>query len=81
MRLILEAAGRKMAKYINLIDQAQERGYRVTLIRLQVGSRGVPDYERLLLLAECLNIGAKDVISLMKSVIKAALTDLFQFGV
>ena len=70
-----------MAKYINLINQAQERGYRVTLIPLQVGSRGVPDYERLLLLAECLNIGAKDVISLMKSVIKAALTDLFQFGV
>ena len=72
-----EAAGRKMAKYTNLIDQAQERGYRATLIPLQVGSRGVADCDGFNRLAKCLNIGTKNVTSLMNSVIKAALTGSF----
>ena len=37
-----EAAERKMAIYISLVNQARERDYRETLIPLQVGSRGVP---------------------------------------
>ena len=38
-----EAAQRKSAKYVDLVEQAQARGYKAELITLQVGSRGVPD--------------------------------------
>ena len=38
-----EAARRKTAKYLHLVEQAKARGYRSELITLQVGSRGVPD--------------------------------------
>ena len=38
-----EAARRKTAKYLHLVEQAKARGYRSELITLLVGSRGVPD--------------------------------------
>ena len=38
-----KAAQRKSAKYSNLVEQAQARGYKSELITLQVGFRGVRD--------------------------------------
>ena len=68
------AAERKMAKYINLVNQARERDYRATLIPLQVGSRGIPDYDGFCCLAKSLNIKTKNTKQLLKRVITAALT-------
>ena len=38
-----EAAQRKQAKYVHLVEQAQAKGYTAQLVTLQVGSWGVPD--------------------------------------
>ena len=39
-----EAALRKSAKYLDIVEQAKQNGYRTKLLTLQVGSRGVPDH-------------------------------------
>ena len=38
----VNAAARKTTKYTDLVRQARSNGYRVTLLTLQVGARGVP---------------------------------------
>ena len=72
-----EAAERKMAKYMGLVNQARESGYKATLIPLQVGSRGVPDCDGFCRLAKCLNIGKKNMMQLLKRVITEVLTGSF----
>ena len=42
-----DAVLRKSAKYLDLADQAELNGYHTTLLTLQVGSCGVPDYTSL----------------------------------
>ena len=53
-----EAAQRKTAKYLHLVEQAKARGrgYRSELITLQVGSRGVPDLPRFEIFAASLSL-------------------------
>ena len=71
------AAARKTSKYTDLVTQAKNRGYRTTLITLQVGSRGVPDYNSFSVLAKLLKIPTKEMIQLFKDVTEAALTGSF----
>ena len=47
-----EAAQRKTAKYMDLLQQARSSGYKAELLTLQVGSRGVPHYDSFQQLAE-----------------------------
>ena len=39
----VEAAERKSAKYMDLVEEGHANGYKTSLLTLQVGSRGVPD--------------------------------------
>ena len=46
----MEAQERKTTKYLGLVEEAEERGYRATIIPVQVGSWGmveVDGFERL----------------------------------
>ena len=52
-----EAAQRKTAKYIDLLQQARSSGYKAELLTLQVGSRGVPHYDSFQQLAKTLSMG------------------------
>ena len=72
------AAARKTSKYTGLVTQPRNSGYRTTAITLQVGSRGVPDYNSFIVLAKLLKISTKDVIKLFKGVTEVAR---FQSGV
>ena len=56
-----DAALRKSAKYLDLADQADLNGYHTTLLTLQVGSRGVPDYASFSCLATLLDKSARDL--------------------
>ena len=60
MRNFEDAALRKSAKYLDLADQAELNGYHTTLLTLQVGSRGVPDYASFSRLATLLDMSARD---------------------
>ena len=72
------AAERKTAKYSDLVQQARSRGYRVTLLTLQVGSRGVPHYDNLAKLARVLGMPSKDLASLIGCAAKAAINGSFE---
>ena len=65
-----EAALRKTAKYIDLVDQAKNNSYNATLLTLQVGSRGVPDYNSFAKLANLLStcMSARDLNHLLHHV-------------
>ena len=73
-----QAALRKSAKYLDLLQQAQAGGYDTTLITLQVGSRGVPDLPGFETLATVLAMTAKDLTKLLQSVAREALTGSFR---
>ena len=66
------AAKRKTAKYTDLVDQACTNGYNTTLLTL-VGSRGVPHYESFAKLATVLHMPARDLMNLLRNVIRAAM--------
>jgi hypothetical protein len=72
-----EAARRKTAKYLHLVDQAKARGYRSELITLQVGSRGVPDLPGFENFAESLSLPHKDLVRLLESTARLALAGSF----
>ena len=73
----VEAARRKTAKYLHLVEQAKARGYRSELITLQVGSRGVPDLPGFENLAGSLSLPHKDLVRLLESAASLALTGSF----
>ena len=52
----VDAAERKTTKYTDLVWQARSKGYRATLLTLQVGLRGVPHYESIVALARVLDM-------------------------
>ena len=62
-----EAAQRKTAKYMDLLQQASSGGYKAELLTLQMGSRGVPHYDGFQQLAETLSMGSRDLTNLLKS--------------
>ena len=64
-----------------MVQQARSRGYRVTLLTLQVGSRGVPHYDSLAKLARVLGMPNKDLASLIGCAAKAAINGHSRFGV
>ena len=69
-----EAAQRKTAKYLHLVDEAKARGYRSELITLQVGSRGVPDLPGFEKIAASLSLPHKELVRLLKEVATLALS-------
>ena len=73
-----EAAQRKTAKYMDLLQQARSSGYKAELLTLQVGSRGVPHYESFQQLAETLSMGSRDLTNLLKSTTRAAIAGSFR---
>jgi hypothetical protein len=68
-----EAAQRKSAKYVYLVEQAQARGYKAELITLQVGSRGVPDLPGFQKLSQSLSLPSKALVKLLEDVSRLAL--------
>ena len=72
-----DAALRKSAKYLDLADQAELNGYHTTLLTLQVGSRGVPDYASFSRLATLLDMSARDLSKLLERVTRAAIVGSF----
>ena len=72
-----EAALRKSAKYVHLVEQAEARGYMTELITLQVGSRGVPDLPGFEKLARTLCLHQKELVKLMGDASRLALAGSF----
>ena len=73
-----EAAQRKQAKYVHLVEQAQAKGYTAQLVTLQVGSRGVPDLPGFEQLAHLLSLSKDDMRHLLEGVSSTALSGSFQ---
>ena len=73
-----EAADRKTAKYSDLVQQARGNGYRATLLTLQVGSRGVPDYQSFEALARVLDMTTKDLRTLISNITMGAIQGSFK---
>ena len=73
----MKAAGRKTAKYADLVEQARSNGYKVTFLPLQMGSRGVPHNESFAALATVLRMTSKDLMSLLLRLSKAAIQGSF----
>ena len=73
-----EAAQRKTAKYMDLLQQARSSGYKAELLTLQVGSRGVPHYDSFQQLAKTLSMGSRDLTNLLKSTARAAIAGSFR---
>ena len=72
-----EASRRKLSKYEDLAEQARVRGYHTSVHTIQVGSRGVPDYDSFAKLADMLQIPDKELNNLLERVIRAALIGSF----
>ena len=72
-----EAALRKTAKYIDLVNQAKINSYNAALLTLQVGSIGVPDYNSFAKLANLLSMSARDLNHLLHHVTRAAIAGSF----
>ena len=72
-----DAALRKSAKYSDLVEQAELNGYHATLLTLQVGSRGVPDYTSFSNLATFLDMSMRDLSKLLERVTRAAIVGSF----
>ena len=72
-----DAALRKTAKYMDLLQQVRDKGYRAQLLTLEVGSRGVPHFESFETLATTLSMSGKDLTNLLLSISRAAITGSF----
>ena len=72
-----EAALRKSAKYLDLVEQAKQNGYRTKLLTLQVGSRGVPDHGSFSSLATLIGMSVRDLSKLLERVTRAAIVGSF----
>ena len=72
-----EAVLRKKSKYTDLVEQATARGYKTTLITLQVGSRGAPHLPGFQFVASLLNMPSRDLSKLLEAVSRQALTGSF----
>ena len=68
-----EAAQRKSAKYMDLLEQARAKGYKAQLITLQVGSRGVPHLPGFEMLCKTLGLPSRDLVKLLEDVSRLAL--------
>ena len=72
-----EAALRKSSKYEALAERARANGYQATVLTIQMGSRGVPDYDSFSKLATMLKFKKKEMSALLERVIRAALIGSF----
>ena len=72
-----QAASRKSAKYADLAEQAKLNGYRSTVLTIQVGSRGVPDYLSFSHLARILHMSDRKLSKLLEGVSREALLGSF----
>ena len=72
-----DAAMRKTAKYMDLLQQVRDKGYRAQLLTLEVGSRGVPHFESFETLATTLSMSGKDLTNLLLSISRAAIAGSF----
>ena len=58
-------------------DKARSKGFRTTVLTLEVGSRGVPNVRGFRSLKELLNMSSKDCSSLLKQCITRAIEGSF----
>ena len=72
-----DAAQRKLSKYTELTDLAQQNGYETVLLPVQMGSRGVPDYPSFKALAEETGMSQKQLTVLIKNVTKAVIVESY----
>ena len=72
-----DAAQRKTAKYMDLLHQVRDRGYKAQLLTLEVGSRGVPHLNSFKKLAHILSMSSKDLTNLLMCTSRAAVTGSF----
>ena len=72
-----EAAQRKSAKYLDLVEQACSRGYDTKLFTLEMGSRGVPHQPGFEDLARDLRLHKKQLDGLLEELAKCALAGSF----
>ena len=72
-----DAAKRKLSKYNELSEQAKHNGYSTTLLAIQMGSRGVPDYPSFQRLAKETGMSREQLSRLIKNATKAALTESY----
>ena len=72
-----EAALRKAAKYEDLAEQARLKGYRTTVLTIQVGSRGIPDLHSIKSMTDMLGMPEKELKQLLRRVMRAALISSF----
>ena len=70
----VEAAERKSAKYMDLVEQSHTKGYETSLLTLQVGSRGVPDLPGF---AKILNLSSRELSVLLTAMSRQALVGSF----
>ena len=73
----VEAAERKSAKYMDLVEQSHTKGYKTSLLTLQVGSRGVPDLPGFEKLTKILNLSSRELSGLLTDVSRQALVGSF----
>ena len=73
-----DAARRKTAKYMDLLQQARNSGYRAQLLTLEVGSRGVPHFDSFKKLSVTLSMTNKELNSLLQSTARAAIAGSFK---
>ena len=73
---VAEARARKRAKYNDLVVAGRAAGYRVKLITLEVGSRGMLGEENINDLREAVEATTKELSSLCLQAIRAAILDL-----
>ena len=57
--------GRKEEKYLDLLEEAEQAGYKAQLITLEVGSRGLPHMPGFNKLKNYLNLGSKVFLELL----------------
>ena len=68
---------RKLDRYAELQDEARSRGFRTTVLTLEVGSRGVPNVNGFKSLKKLLRMSSKDCWSLLKQCIARAIEGSF----
>ena len=72
-----EVALRKAAKYEDLAEQARLKGYRTTVLTIQVGSRGIPDLHSIKSMTDMLGMPENKLKQLLRRVMRAALISSF----
>ena len=71
------AAERKSAKYVELVDRAQNAGYKSPLVTLEVGSRGIVSLQGFACLQKVHDIRGRELKSLLQNISKEAIIHIW----